>query len=166
MDFNRTEALLDKYFDGKSTEAEEMELRQLMLSTDLPENLKESAVLFQFYQSQGEEEVLGDEFDQAILAQIDIDKADITPVKSGSDWGLYMRVAASVIVVSAIGFVLMKNPVQMNAMKEDTYDDPQQAYEETKRVLLMLSSKMNENTEKVQSQLVTFAEAQKAIEKQ
>jgi len=165
MDFNRIEALLEKYFEGKSTEAEEKELQQHMKRSDLPEHLKESAVLFEFYQHQQAELVLGKEFDKKLLAQLDTNSIDNKPTHK-LDWGFYLRIAASVIIVFTVGFMLMKNPIRMNAMKEDTYDDPQKAYEETKKALMMLSSKMNESTEKVQSQLETFAEAQKAIEKQ
>lgn len=166
MDFNRTEALLDKYFEGKSTEMEERELQQQMLSPDLPEHLKESAVLFQFYQHQRASLILDSSFDEALVAQLEIGPGAVRPSKKHLDWGFYLRIAASVIIVFSVGFLLMKNPIQMNAMKEDTYDDPQKAYEETKKALMLISAKMNEGTEKVQSQLESFAEAQKAIEKQ
>lgn len=79
MDYKYIEQLLDSYFDCRTTLQEEQILRSFFSQEDVPAHLAQYAALFQ-YEATAKEEVLGDDFDQRIMVQIE----DATPKEATS----------------------------------------------------------------------------------
>lgn len=158
MDSNKLSSLLDKYYAGESSEAEEAQLREALKQPSVDESLKEHAQLFAFFEAEKDALTLGADFDAQLKQRLKQESSH-----KGFQWNFYLRIAATVLLAFTVGLLLYKNPKEVSP--EDTYQDPQKAYEETKKALMYLSSKINEGTDQIKK-IETFAIAQEKIEKQ
>jgi hypothetical protein len=160
MDYNRIKTLLDKYWNCETTLDEEAELRTYFSSNEVPETLRPFASLFQYFKSENDIR-LSESFDKKILNQI---KAGEKPPKQRY-LNVYYKVAAAVILI--LFFVTIHQrfiTVREKAatMVQDTFDDPEKALEETKKVLLLVSEKWNKGKNNF-TKLSEFNKAEKII---
>lgn len=71
MDYKYINQLLDRYWQGETTLEEEAILRTFFSQEDIPAELQQYAPLFRYEQGETATDVLGDDFDERILALID-----------------------------------------------------------------------------------------------
>jgi hypothetical protein len=137
MDFKRIEELLEKYWDAETSLEEEQELHQFFQQKDIPENLKETAPLFQYF-SEEKSRSLDKNFDAVVTKEIRQRRGG--KIVSMTNWFQIARVAAGVIVVVAAVY-LIGHEVRKSSPEEmaDTESDPKLAFEQTKKALLMIS---------------------------
>lgn len=162
MDSRQIEELLQKYWDCETTLEEENALRNFFNSGSVPENLKEAATLFQYFEMQKSKEVIDPKFESTVVDQLKKNKA--------ADGGKLrrmvfasMRIAAGVAVLLAAIYVvrLEVNKADPMAM-EDTYETPEQAFEETKKALMMISKGFG-RAEQQAKKINLFNEAQEKV---
>lgn len=161
MDSSKAEALIEKYWNGDTNQVEEIELKEFFSSSEGLSH--KDADYFNYVMANSEISPLGKDFDNHILEEI----GDSTSrANTKSVFMRYWYVAASFLVLISIG-IIFKNafikevpPVQVAQV--DTYDDPQKAFEETKKALLFLSSKLNESSDYT-SQISKFQKTQEII---
>ena len=152
MDLNRVEILLERYWNCVSTVEEENELKLLFNSKDVPDELKDSATLFKYFERQ-KGATLDENFNQDIIEKIKLQK---TPVirKINSRFRNYMQVAAAVLVILAASFVFRMEFWQGEKPKlllvEDTFQTPEEAYAETKKAFMLIAEKMNSGRKQAQ----------------
>ena len=138
MECNKIEILLEKYFEGETTIAEEKELRTYFSSSDVATHLEQYKPLFVCFSEAKEEKCT-----QAI--------PEFKRVRSKKRSFTGMYIAASVLVLLGIGlyFNYSSNPVP-EKQELGTYDDPQVAFKETQKALALLSIHVNTGIESVQ----------------
>jgi len=134
MEFNKMEALLEKYFEGETSISEENELKNYFSSANVAPHLEQYKPLFGYF-VEGKNEKF---------------KKDI-PLISKNKKVAWLSIAASVVVLLGIGTYTFLNE---NKVKENTelgtYDDPKEALEATQKALAMLSNNVNVGVEGVQ----------------
>lgn len=161
MDSERINELLRKYWDCETTLAEEQELKTYF-ENRTPESHKESASLFQYFNEQKRIQLDGASFDTHIIKQV-------KRPSGGRVRRLVfntMRIAAGIIVlIMAVWLVRMEVRESTPTEMVDTYDDPQLAFEETKKALMMISRSFS-TAEEQAKKINLFNEAQKDIQKQ
>jgi len=162
MDSSKLQQLLQKYWDGNTTLEEEQLLRDYFQSAAVPDELRDVASMFQYF-NQAKKNSLNDiTFDRTL-----IDKVTTKP-KSGRVRNLVfnsMRIAAGVVVVMAATWFIKKEIRQSTPQEVvDTYDDPKLAFEETKKALLMISKSFGTAEEQARK-INLFNEAQEEIQK-
>ena len=161
MDSNRIEELLSKYWNCESSLEEEQQLREYFKGGDIPEQWKETAALFRYFEENKKKTLNDVAFDAAVMQ-------NVQPQKKGKLVKLFynsMRIAAGIaVLVMAVWFV--RKEVRDTTPQEvvDTYDDPQLAFEETKKALLMISKSFG-TAESQAKKLNMFNEAQEEIQK-
>lgn len=161
MDSNRIENLLSKYWNCETSLEEEQQLREYFKGGDIPEQWKETAALFRYFEENKKKTLSDVAFDAAVMQ-------NVQPQKKGKLVKLFynsMRIAAGIaVLVMAVWFV--RKEVRDTTPQEvvDTYDDPQLAFEETKKALLMISKSFG-TAESQAKKLNMFNEAQKEIQK-
>ena len=166
MDFNRVEILLERYWNCASTVEEEKELKSLLNSADVPDNLQDSAALFKYFEQQ-KRATLDEKFDQVIVDKI---KRQHSPIvrKLNSSFQNYMKVAAAVLVVLAASFIFRMEYWQGEKPKmllvEDTFQTPEEAYAETKKAFMLIAEKMNSGRKQAQK-IGIMNEAENKIKK-
>ena len=149
-DLNRIEALLEKYYRGETSIAEEGILREFFTAGDFPEHLTADAELFGFFRTQQEGKLPGDL--QNRLEDM-IDGKTGRTISAFSRWRYYWISGAAAAILLLIALFLdsqIKKRPSLQASR-DTYEDPYLAYAEAKRVLYYVSDKMNTGREPLQN---------------
>ena len=152
MDLNRVEILLERYWNCVSTVEEEKELKALLNSNDLPDNLKDSAALFRYFELQRQAS-LDEKFDEQIVEKIKHQQSPIVR-KLNSNFQNYMKVAAAILVILAASFIFRmefwegEKPTML--LVEDTFQTPEEAYAETKKAFMLIAEKMNSGRKQAQ----------------
>jgi len=126
MELSNIEKLLEKYFEGETTISEEQELKVYFTREIVPSHLERYKDLFQFFSEESN-----------ITATKDV--TNITGKKYRYAW---VGMAASIVLIAGI-FLSRTTPVK----QADTFDDPEIALQETKKILNMVSQYMNEGAQ-------------------
>lgn len=72
MDYKYIEQLIDRYFDGATSIAEERILKAFFSQDEIPAHLAKYADLFR-YEAEGQSDTLGDDFDQRVISRLQND---------------------------------------------------------------------------------------------
>ena len=160
MDSKHIEELLEKYWNAETTLEQEEELRVFFQSSNIPENLSETATLFRYFENEKSRK-LNEKFDADVTKQLQQRQGGkIVPM---TDWFRMARVAAGIIVVVAAIFLIGKG-VRKNQEIPDTQSDPKLAFEETKKALMMISKNFHK-AQKEASMINLLNEAEQTIQK-
>ncbi len=155
MDSKRIDLLLERYWNCVSTQKEEAEIKAFFNSSNtIPAHLESTAPLFQYFSHEADVKRLDAAFDNALLAQLKNSSQPKRKVrKLEQTFQNYMKVAAAVALIIATSFVVRMEVWQGNKpallLVEDTYKNPEEAYAETKKALLLIASKMNHGKKEV-----------------
>jgi hypothetical protein len=162
MDSSKLQSLLQKYWSGETTVEEESALKDYFQHADVPEELKEVAAMFRYF-DQSKKNALNDiAFDRKLMDKVS-DKS--TPGRMRNLVFNSMRIAAGVVVVMAATWFI-RTEIRQTTPQEvvDTYDDPKLAFEETKKALMMISKSFGTAEEQARK-INLFNEAQEEIQK-
>lgn len=140
MDF-KTSELLKKYWEAETSLQEEQELNKLLAASQDTE-LEEEKALFAHFHSKKELE-LDESFDAEFMAKIDQleEQRGAKVISLKGYFTRYASIAAAVLVLCISGALYYQQQQQYQV--EDTFDDPELAYAELKKQLLMVSRYMN-----------------------
>jgi len=162
MDSSKLQQLLQKYWSGETTLEEELLLKDHFQQAEVPEELREVAAMFRYY-DQTKKNALNDiAFDRTLIEKV------TGKSKQGKVKNLVfnsMRIAAGVVVVMAATWFIRKEIRQTTPQEVvDTYDDPKLAFEETKKALMMISKSFG-TAEEQAKKINMFNEFQEEIQK-
>jgi hypothetical protein len=165
MDSNRIDELLNKYWNCETSLEEEQQLKEYFRGKEIPEQWKETAALFRYFDENKKKTLSDVSFDHQVLAKVKTpEKGKVVKLVQNS-----LRIAAGVAVLMiAIWFV--RNEVRSTDVAsndgqiKDTYDDPKMALEETKKAFLMISKSFG-TAEEQAKKINMFNEAQDEIQK-
>ena len=134
MEFNKMEALLEKYFEGETSITEENELKNYFSSSNVAPHLEQYKPLFGYFAEAKKENL-----------------EKIVPLVSKKQKVAWLSIAASVAVMLGVGTYIYFNTDKVNENRElGTYNDPKEAFEATQKALAMLSNHVNVGVEGVQ----------------
>lgn len=136
MELNKTEILLEKYFEGQSSIEEEKELQKYFASANIAPHLKQYTPLFGYFSQAAAQEL---KREIKVLPRIQ-DKKRTT--------NLWLSIAASIVVMLVAGTYVYFDK-ESPSQELGTYDNPEAAMRETQRALAMLSSHVNVGIESV-----------------
>ena len=137
MDYNKLRLLLDKYFEGNTSEQEETHLKKLLESHDIPSEFNDEKILFATFSQMKEESGADKSLNTEISEMIDRHEHKQNRPVSILRW--VSAAAAALLILAVINF--------MNSGKtgkaRDTFTDQEQAYDATKQVLSYISQTIN-----------------------
>jgi len=140
MDSKEIGQLLEKYWNCETTLEDEQILRSYFNGPDVPDQLKDAAELFRFFEGE-RQRTLDSNFDHSVMRTVKKTERQ-AKVISMVQWTRMARIAAGIAVVAVAGYFIrnevMKSKDQAQLM-EDTFSDPKDALEETKKALMMIS---------------------------
>jgi len=161
MDFNNIEKLLQKYWKCETTLEEEKLLHEYFQGNEIPEQARETAALFHYFDLNKKKSLNDLAFDHRVLQRVNAPKkGKLVRLAYNS-----MRIAAGLaVVILATWFI--RDEVRKTTPQEivDTYDDPKLAFEETKKALLMISKSFG-TAEEQAKKINLFNEAQEEIQR-
>lgn len=128
MEFDRMEALLEKYFEGETSIAEENELKEYFSSSNVAPHLEQYRPLFGYFVEAKEQKFTNN-----------------VSLISKKPKTLWLSIAASVVVLIGVGAYTYFNSMETEKVSKElgTYDDPEEAFEATQKALAMLSTNVN-----------------------
>jgi hypothetical protein len=132
MESNRIEIILEKYFQGETSSAEEIELKKYFSSPDVAQHLEHYKPLFVYFSEAKEQKSLHE-----------------LPLQTKKRNVMWLSIAASVVVLLGIStFTYFHSPTE----KEDlgTYENPEAAFAATQKALSLLSENVNVGIESVE----------------
>jgi hypothetical protein len=154
--------LLEKYWNAETSLEEEQELHRFFQGTEVPENLKETAALFRYFEEE-KNRSLNENFDADVTKKIRQRQGAKTV--SMTNWFQIARVAAGVMVVVAAVY-LIGHEARKSSPNEvtDTESDPKLAFEQTKKALMMISKNFHKAQSEA-SKINLLNEAEERIQK-
>ncbi|WP_145718424.1 hypothetical protein [Chitinophaga japonensis] len=157
MDYNKIRALLEKYWEADTSLEEEALLRRFFVThrDALPEDLREAAPLFSYFQAESEKE----------LPALPDDR--ILPLRRARPWQHWMKYAAMLLLLAGVGYSVQQfrqkqQQLDLSAWQQDTFTDPEKAYRETEKALELLARNLNKGTSQVEK-LSYFNEATEKV---
>lgn len=136
MESDKIEIVLEKYFQGETTIAEEKELKNYFSSQNVAQHLQQYQPLFGYFSQ--------------VKEQRSTQEISLQTKKRNVAW---LSIAASAVVLLGIGtyYISEKKTAPAVAQTElGTYDDPEEALAATQKALALLSNKVNVGIESVQ----------------
>ncbi|WPO79255.1 hypothetical protein [Flavobacterium sp. KACC 22761] len=137
MELDRIENILEKYFQGETTIAEEKELKEYFSSPNVAQHLEQYQPMFGYF-SQAKQQKTTQEI----------------PLQTKKRNVAWLSIAASAVVLLGIGTYFLvneKTTTQAVAQSElGTYDNPEEALKATQKALALLSTHVNVGIESVQ----------------
>ncbi len=141
MTEDQVKRLLDKYWDGESSLEEENALRQYFTHGDVAEPFKVYEPLFAFFS------------DARSVKMNGTIPAIIHTSKTRKMYSAWIRAVAAIAVITIGAFYFLQTngtqTVSPHAY-EDTYEDPELAYQEFKKAMMFVSEKMNKGVNTAQ----------------
>lgn len=166
MDYKYIEQLLERFWRCETSLEEEAMLRAFFLQDDLPASMQRYKAFFVYEEKQRELE-LGDEFDEKVLAQIEKPVVKARRMTVVHRFIPLWKSAALIAVLFSLGagaqrwFSSDENILDYNYDSyEDTYEDPQVAYEQISTALRMVS----ESIHKSKAQKIALDSLSKAMD--
>lgn len=137
MQEERIKYLIDRYYQGISTEEEEVEIREFFAKNSIS-GFEDERILFNSIGEMSSVPEPSIDFEEKILVAVDEANKSVAARHNLTKRTIFMSIAAVALVLigSYIFFTNYDKPV-------DTYDDPQLAYNETVKILGMVSDKLN-----------------------
>lgn len=137
MNRDELRLLIAKYEEAETTLEEEALLKKALSSADLSDEFKPYRDMFLLYEA---------------ASEVSMDKNyradDFTPPLFP---GWVFKLAAAIVIIASLLFVgqqfLPSTQNENINLYADTFDDPEQALAEAKKILSMVSEKMNKGTE-------------------
>ena len=159
MKLPEIEQLLEKYYNGETTLEEERLLRDFFTGMDVPPGLHAEKVQFEFLRNARAAGMNDDALDRQVMRKISQGDGLIGRIMERKPW-FYATVGMAATVLILIAIFIRFEPMQKKI--QDTYSDPQMAYEEAKKVLFFVSKQFNRGTDKLQP-LVTYNDGVKEL---
>jgi hypothetical protein len=159
MDFNNMEELLKKYWNCETTLEEEKQLREFFGANHIPDQLKDTAALFRYFEEAKKKSLNDVAFEGQVLRKVNPSRGKVAKLIYNT-----MRIAAGLAVVIAATWFI-RNEIRDTTPQAvvDTYNDPKLAFEETKKALLMISKSFGTAEEQARK-INMFNEAQEEIQ--
>lgn len=146
-DYNHIEALLKRYYDAQTSEAEEQQLKDFFLHEEVPAHLQAEKEMFLQLQETAVPEGLEERLSQSI------DRWSKKHRTLRLQW--IGSIAASLLLLFGAGWYLQDSP------RQDTCATPEEAYAQAEKALVMFSTALN----KGMKQMDALQETTERIEK-
>ncbi|WP_449018845.1 hypothetical protein [Prevotella jejuni] len=140
--------LLDRYYDGTTTEEEEEALRTYFNGSDIDASLREESVIFTALQSSECPVPTGMEghLSRQISQWNNIEVATQRTIRHiNLRW--VVGIAASLLLLFATGAIVYQNENNSPQTEQDTYTNAKDAYAETSKALMKFSKSLNKGIE-------------------
>lgn len=144
--------LLDRFYMGETTLEEEKILQEYFSSASIPEELLPDRDLFRSLEPAGNSVAVPNGLNQKILDVIDQQEKMVVRTRRISVFALSGLAAGLLVVIALYVGYFRADQADLLASHQmtDTYDDPQDAYEEARRTLAYVSAKLNTGTSELE----------------
>ena len=160
MKLQEIERLLEKYYNGETSLEEERRLKDFFTGGEVPARFLAEKAQFAWLMEAGATGLDDQKFEGRVLSRVGAGDGLLGRIMERKSW-FYTTVgmAATILILLAIFIRFEPFPKKI----QDTYSDPQVAYQEAKKVLFFVSRHLNRGTEKLQP-IKTYDEGVRELE--
>jgi hypothetical protein len=133
--------LLEKYYSGETSPAEEIILKEFFFRSNIPGELEPEKEIFSYYFNLSGIPAPSDDFEKRIFGAVDDAEQEITDLSRRKLFRYLTGIAAGLLILTASYFFLSRS-----RMPADTFSDPELAYNEAMKILYDVSNRMNTGT--------------------
>jgi hypothetical protein len=141
MNEEELKRLIEKYYNGTSTEEEERSLRVWFSKNNAPPGYEAEKEIFGYYLQAGEVPEPAADFEERISRAIDKTDANGRPNQFRTLVLPLLSAAAGLLILAGSYFFFIHR-----TETEDTFKDPEIAYAETVKILMDVSAQINRGT--------------------
>lgn len=143
--------MLDRFYLGETSLKEETILQEYFSSASIPEELMPDRDLFRSLGNASDSVAVPEGLNQKILDVIDGQEKKGARTRRISLFSLSGLAAGLLVVIALYVGYFKDKPLQLASNQmTDTYEDPQDAYEEARRTLAYVSVKLNTGTSELE----------------
>jgi len=143
--------LLDRFYLGETSLEEEKILQEYFSSASIAEELMPDRDLFRSLGNATDSVSVPEGLNQKILDVIDRQEKKVVRTRRISVFSLSGLAAGLLVVIALYVGYFNENPTRLASNQmADTYEDPQDAYEEARRTLAYVSAKLNTGTSELE----------------
>jgi hypothetical protein len=166
MERERIATLLEKYWQGETTLDDERALKEYFAGPGVPAEWQDQAVFFQYLEMQHQKVAPEDEEILSMLKDVEPE-----PARGGKQVRIWLqnagKVAAVTFIVAAAAVFIRQDyeskKEKIDPVLADTFEDPQRAFEETKKMLMLVSRQFDKGKKHAQK-LTVFDEATEKVQ--
>lgn len=144
--------LIDAFYEGETSVEEEKIIFDYFLNESIEEDMKEEQAFF-LSLSQSVKPIRVPESLESKLSSLIDDLNDKEKKKKSKIHNIWIGIAstaACVIIILSIGLQLNQNKNEQMAIEaKDTFNDPNEAYKEVEKALLLVSNNMNKGIDQL-----------------
>jgi hypothetical protein len=140
MNTKEIEGLIEKYFTGETTLAEEKLLREFFSGSDIPEELAGYKPVFALFEEEQKEGITNPEFDRILFSKLSEDEGRVVSMVPRRTRIAYIAsLAAAVVLLAGITatIILTVNPGRKFSSRDEM------AYLQAQEALMIVSSNLN-----------------------
>ncbi len=166
MELKQVEFLLEKFYDGDTTEEQERGLKDFFMTADVPEWLESDRDYFLVLDGKRSESAPNFDMAAELDAVIDREKSKKPRGVKRKMIRYFGAVAALIVMALFVPRLVSDNQKSISAelKSRDTYTDPKIAYAEAKKALMVLSEVLNSGAEPL-SNLKSFEKGLSQVRK-
>lgn len=148
MDRRTIKELLAKYYNGESSDAEEQILRYYFHSGEVPDEFRYDQELFRSMHDEKSKWISGISFDKMINEALSGHVQETRSIGLPRLMKSWFRAAAAVILLAGLSgaLYLSLHHKETHPVASYTITDPELAYAEAKKALMMVSENLNKGT--------------------
>lgn len=166
MNLKEIEDLLKKYYEGATTLEEEKCLKNYFNNENVPDYLylhKEQFRFYEYAQAEDPSQRKGNT-EKEISNLINNENINRRYAKKRRIYYTISGIAASILIFLGVYFQFIANNNNSEYTIENTYEDPEKAYAEAKKALMLVSEKLNAGVQDF-NKFSTFSQYQELITK-
>jgi len=151
MNTKEIEELLEKYYEGDTTLADEMLLKEFFSREDVPEHLRKYQSMFRFFTDESNIVLSEENQDESLMRRIELYKAEtsISKVHPGKRRLYYLSgIAAGLLILFSL-LLMIRYEVNKRQHNELLNPSAEIAFNQTRDALLMVSVGLNTGLEAV-----------------
>lgn len=159
MDIKDIKTLLYSFYEGETSQEDEKTLYEFFSGENIPEDMvSEKRIFLKLYSGQLNDAPL--HLEEKLNTLIDnLEREDnkkqtshiVLPIKHmNKPWRWAMSIAASILIVLSAGIFAYFGENNKSSMLVDTYSNPEDAYLETQKTLLLVSGKLNKGIQQME----------------
>src|SRR4030042_4414728 len=142
MKEEKLKELLERYYNGDTSQSEEAELNKYFAGNEICEGYEAEREIFRHYSGSEIIPVPSVDFEERIIEALDDLENKHKNKSFRKRYIMIMSAAAAILILIGSYFIFF-----YQTEPEDTFTDPQLAYAETMRILNEVSVKLNKGTE-------------------
>jgi hypothetical protein len=137
--------LIEKYYDGLSTDEDEKALRAFFTLNDSPYGYETEKEIFSFFMESGEVPEPSADFETRIKSSVNMSSGVTRSARVRRILVPLLSAAAGLLILAGSYFFLINSHEA-----EDTFTDPRIAYSETMKILMDVSTQLNYGSRSLQ----------------